>query len=322
MINPTKLSVILVLALLGLGCERNITVELAPHVPRLAVYAMLQPDSLAAVWVTQTQSTLDGSPILSAQQAEVLITPEGQTPQRLTLVHAEEGKYQGTFRPQAGVTYQLSVSAEGFPPVAASTRVPQPVAVQLTDYASEVVKSSVACTDCWDSAVYHHLALTFQDPAPEENYYEVMGWKDYLYEVLSFDSLGALDTILLRPSTTRLNFRSNDLTVATAEDAVLAAQYENLYIDNLPFTDQLVSGKAYTFRCTVVDSELSTKLIVLFRNYHPDAYRYERAKEQQQGNHHPDQLFYEPVQIPTNARGGYGIFSSFSQDSVVIKLDG
>ena len=319
MLNPTKLFAIFGIALLG--CERDMTVELAPHVPRLAVYGMLQPDSLAAVWVTQTQSVLDGSPILSAQEAEVIITPEGQAPERLTLVRAEEGKYQGTFRPQAGITYQLSVSAEGFPSVEASTRVPHPVAVQLSDYWSETVKTSSACLYCSDSAVYHHLALTFQDPAPEENYYEVMGWMDYLSKIWVYDSWGELETMLLQPSVTRLNFRSDDPVVATVEDAVLAAQYDNLYIDNLPFTDQLISGDNYTFRCSVVDDELTTKLLVLFRNYHPDAYRYERAKEKQQGSNHPDALFYEAVQIPTNVRGGYGIFSSFSQDSVVIELN-
>ncbi len=315
-----KLLIFFGFAFFGLGCQREITLELAPHVPQLAVYAMLQPDSLAAVWVTQTQSVLDGSPIMSARQARVTITPEGQTPQSLTLVHAEEGKYQGTFRPQAGVAYHLSVQSEGFPTVEASTRVPHPVLVQLTDYSSEVVRPSPSCEYCSDSAVYHHLALTFQDPASEENYYEVMGWKDYFYEILLFDPSGNLDTILLRPSIARLNFRSDDPTVATFDDIVLNAQYDNLYIDNLPFTDQLLNGKEYTFRCSVVDSDLSTKLRVLFRTYHPDAYRYERAKEKQQNNH-PDQLFYEPVQIPTNVRGGYGIFSSFSQDSVVIALD-
>ncbi len=297
------------------------TVELAPHAPRLAVYAMLQPDSLAAVWVTQTQSVLDGSPILSAQEAEVVITPEGQAPERLTLVRAEEGKYQGTFRPQAGVTYQLSVSAEGFPPVEASTRVPHPVGVQLSNYWSEMVKTSSACLYCSDSVVYHHLSLTFQDPAPEENYYEVMGWMKYPGERYQYDSLLGEYVAISTTNLDRLNFRSDDPVVATVEDAVLAAQYDNLYIDNLPFTDQLISGDNYTFRCSVVDDELTTKLLVLFRNYHPDAYRYERAKEKQQGSNHPDALFYEAVQIPTNVRGGYGIFSSFSQDSVVIELN-
>ena len=319
MLNPTKLFAIFGFALLG--CEREVTVELAPHVPRLAVYAMLQPDSLAAVWVTQTQSVLDGSPILSAQEAEVIITPEGQAPERLTLVRAEEGKYQGTFRPQAGITYELSVSADGFPSVEASTRVPHPVAVQLSDYRSETVKTSSACLYCPDSVVYHHLSLNFQDPAPEENYYEVMGWMKYPGERYQYDSLLGEYVAISTANLDRLNFRSDDPVVATVEDAVLAAQYDNLYIDNLPFTDQLISGDNYTFRCSVVDDELTTKLLVLFRTYHPDAYRYERAKEKQQGSNHPDALFYEAVQIPTNVRGGYGIFSSFSQDSVVIALD-
>ena len=319
MLNPTKLFAIFGIALLG--CEREVTVELAPHAPHLAVYAMLQPDSLAAVWVTQTQSVLDGSPVLSAQEAEVIITPEGQAPERLTLVRAEEGKYQGTFRPQAGITYQLSVSADGFPSVEASTRVPLPVAVQLSDYRSETVKTSSACLYCPDSAVYHHLSLTFQDPAPEENYYEVMGWMKYPGERYQYDSLLGEYVAISTTNLDRLNFRSDDPVVATVEDAVLAAQYDNLYIDNLLFTDQLISGDNYTFRCSVVDDELTTKLLVLFRNYHPDAYRYERAKEKQQGSNHPDALFYEAVQIPTNVRGGYGIFSSFSQDSVVIELN-
>lgn len=303
-----------------LACQKEIEIDLAPQSPKLAVYSILQPDSLMAVWVTQTKSIQDNLPVNAVDEATVTVTPEGQSSQVLTLTDADQGRYQADFQPQPGVAYHLSVTAEGYPPVEATTRVPLPVAVQQVNYEAQRLPNPDSCGGCPDLLVDYRIALTFEDPASQENYYEVVGWMDYLSEYYAYDSVtGALDTLRFS-STERLNLRSTDPAASSVEEAIVEFEPDRYYYQALRFTDRLFNGNPYTFDFRTVNNENPTRIKVVLRTYHEAAHRYERAKEAQRA-YAFDALLYEPVQLPMNIRGGYGIFSSFSQDSVVIELD-
>ena len=315
-------SVLTCTVLLGglLACQTYVEVETDLHAPTLVVYSILQPDSLVAVWVSQTQSVSQNQSPTAVNRAKVTITPEGQAPQTLPLVSAEWGKYQTNFRPQPGVTYQLSVTAEGFPPVTATTRLPRPVAIQELRYAEQSSPNPKTCYDCPDSLVDYAMRLTFADPPSEENYYELAGWikEPKEYYIYNSSSSVPLDTIRYNVFTP-LAIWSTDPTVNTAEDAVLYDEAAQRYLLNIPFDDEIFDGESYTFRFQTVEGEASSLIKIALRTYHEEAYRYERAKEVQRSYHNED-LFYEPVPIPSNVQGGYGIFGSFSQDTVTLEM--
>lgn len=303
-----------------LACEKEVALDIAPQPPKLAVYSILQPDSLVSVWITQTKFIKDDLPVDAVDRATVTVTPEGQPPQTLQPVNAQQGKYQADFQPQPGVAYHLSVTAKGYPPVEATTRVPLPVAVQQIKYEAQWLPNPDSCGGCPDLLVDYRIALTFEDPTSEENYYEVVGWMDYDNEYFVHDSVKNAQDTLRFSSTERLNLRSTDPAASSVEEAIVEFEPDRYYYQALRFTDRLFNGHRYTFDFRTVNNENPTRIKVALRTYHEAAYRYERAKEAQRAYAY-DALLYEPVQIPTNVRGGYGIFSSFSQDSVVIDLD-
>lgn len=303
-----------------LACEKEVAIDIAPQPPKLAVYSILRPDSLITVWVTQTKSIRDNLPVEAVDHASVTVVPEGQPPQTLRLVNAQQGKYQVDLRPQPDVTYRLSVTAEGYPPVEATTRMPLPVAVQQVSYEAQSMPNPDSCGVCPDTLVDYRIALTFSDPASEENFYEVAGWMDHAREHFVYDTVTQeVDTVQVF-STVPLQLRSTDPAASSAEEAIAGLEPDRYYYQNLTFTDRLFDGDRYTFDFRTVNDEVPTRIKVVFRTYHEAAYRYERAKEAQRAYAY-DALLYEPVQIPLNVRGGYGIFSSYSQDSVVIDLD-
>ena len=303
-----------------LGCEQDITFDIEQEPPQLAIHAIMHPDSLISVWVTQTKFVLDTAPIRAVSNATVTITPEGQSPQELVLQDAQRGQYRADFSPKPGTTYHLKVVAEGLPVAEATTLVPMPVPIQTVDYTILRTNQTPWCAglfNCDSAVTQYQIALTFEDPA-DENYYEVINSIQYLTERSAYDPIKdeeyiAVDTTVYLPD----QF-SNDPAVDPFGEVYVASQrYGNNQA--LRFSDQLFENRTYTFKYNISNSQLgANRIIITFRTYPTDAYRYLRAKEAQQGN--VGGFIYEPVQIPQNIRGGYGIFSSYSQDEVTIEL--
>ena len=309
-----------VLGSLLLGCEQDITFDIEREPPQLAIHAIMYPDSLISVWVTQTKFVLDKTPIRAVSNATVSITPEGQLPQQLVLQDAQRGQYRADFAPELGTTYYLKVAAEGLPVAEATTLVPMPVPIQTVDYTILRTNQIPWCAglfNCDSAITQYQIALTFEDPA-DENYYEVVSYVQYSTERSAYDpvkneSYIEVDTSLYLPDQL-----SNDPAVDPFGEASVASQRYGSS-QELRFSDQLFKNRAYTFKYSINNTQIgANRLIIVFRTYHADAYRYLRAKEAQQGN--VGGFIYEPVQIPQNIQGGYGIFSSYSEDTVVIEL--
>ena len=304
------------------GCDKDVEFDIQQESPRLAIYSIINPDSLISVWVTQTKFVLDTGAIRAVDDATVIITPEGQVPRLLMLKDAQRGQYRADFAPQAGITYHLTVSAKGFPPVEATTRVPLPVRMTLSydTVRLNVLPWCAGIYNCDSTILRYAMMLTWKDPAPDENFYEVSDHLYYLEPYTEYDSIrdeyiSLSDTTVDEPSRT-----SDDPLVKEPGEVAQEQIYRYRTREEFQFTDQLLGGQTYTFQYNLYSVRLNPVAIaVALRSYHPEAYRYEQGKRDQEAA--ADFVFsYEPVQIPQNIRGGYGIFSSYSQDEVTIEL--
>lgn len=313
-------NVFLVGVLIAAGaCEREVEFDIQAEAPRLVIYALLQPDSLVSVWVSHSKSVVDSARIRAITGAEVTITTGGGASYPLLLVNARQGHYRADIEARSGETYHLLVQAGGYPTAEAITRVPEPVAIQSASHTIVPVGKAASCPDdfnCADTVTRHAINLTFADPAVEKNYYQVSSYLQYLGERYEYDSLReAYEAITDTLSTIAYNY-SLDPAVDGLDDLYYGALYQG-YRDYY-FTDQLFDGTRYTFDYTAeTDRPDLLNMVVTLTTYHEEAYEYERSSERSE---YFDDLFYEPVPLRQNIRGGYGIFSSFSQDTVVIEL--
>ena len=296
------------------GCQEEVIIETAPGPPRLVVYGVLSPDSVISVWVSQPKSVLDTSAAPPVVGAQVSVAENDQAFVPLTY-NAERKLYRATFAPTAGATYRLRVQAEGFPDAEAITQVPLPIPIRSVE--SQRITTGLD-PDCEGACPLfyqqHRVQLSWNDPAGEDNYYEVDGLTYYQEESLDCDSIGENCVLFVR----RYEY-TPDLLLS---DPTLEEQRkpgEGIH-GAVQLSDDLSDGQSYTFDYDVrMYLEAQAQLKVMLRTLHPDLYRYERSKDQQGGQ--LSSLLFEQIRVHQNIRGGYGIFSSYSQDTVVIALD-
>ena len=289
--------------------EREVDINIVPEAPRLVIYGALNPDSLISIWVSQTKVATDPSRVGPIANATVLLSENNQSPRLIPLYDAERGQYQASFTPKADATYHLQVQAEGFSPIEATTRTMSLTAIEALTYepVSTGLEPDCGLDDCTDVYRRYRIAITWTDPSNTENYYQIDGLSR------DFDSLCNYDTVIdeCRPSVERreygLQFFSDDPVFSG-----LRGPNDAIW-EGLRFSDELFDGKTYT-----LDYEIETvaanpdQLDIALVTLHPDIYHYEQSKDNQRIG---DEAIYQ------NITGGYGIFSSYSQDTVVINLE-
>lgn len=300
-----------------LSCEKDLEFDLKEEPPRLVLYSLICPDSLISVWVTQSESVLDAKPIRAISNATVTITPEGETPRQLRLQDRQRGHYRADFAPQPGTAYHLKVVADGVPVAEATTLVPVPTPVQQVEQGRPFTKriSCLGPASCDSLVTLQPIALTFEDPT-EENYYEVVSYVQYVTEKTVYDFLTDTYDVVIDTAVYAVNQGSNDRALDLSGETLSSLRFNE--DRDLQFSDQLFNGLSYTFKYNIASDLVNAQqIIIVLRTYHPEAYRYLRGREAAQFS--PSSLG-EPTQLPQNIQGGYGIFSSYSQDTVVIEL--
>ncbi len=301
------------------ACETVIEVDIPREAPKLVANALINPDSLVAVRLSQSKFVLDNNPLQTVDGAVVKIFENGQLKE--TLQGLGDGLYQSQFKPAENSEYTLQVEAPGFDPVEATTFIQPKVHIQDLQYDSLSVQSGTHCTpdSCWD--IYsntYRFRLTFKDPGASANFYEVSGYANaadtiYLYDE-SWNIIG-IDTIFY--STWPLYFYTEDPVVTNLEFEFEGEGYEG---PTLLFTDEIFSGKEYTLsfdQLGYFGSNL-TEVALQFKTMDEAHYRYLRSKTLQNDNE--GNPFAEPVPVYSNVDQGFGIFAGYSADTYRLSL--
>lgn len=224
-----------------------------------------------------------------------------------TLVYDTTNAYYDIDRfwfPEAGESYRLVVQHPDYPEVSATTSIPSSVPIVDT------VITPIAYLE--GGNIMNEVAITFTDPAGDEDYYEVAlsdQERDY-YELTATDKLITREAYY--PTLERF-----DLHKPTC----------------LPFTDEGINGQTYTLRFyysaphnfngTMGDYMPGHFLLVNFRHITRAYYQYKTSLIQQLNNQEVDILYggKEPLNVESNIEGGYGLFSGFNHQVVAMYVN-
>lgn len=313
-----KLSYIFFVCAFFMACETVVEVDVPREAPKLVANAFINPDSLISVRVSKSKFVLDNAPLRTVDHANVSIFENDELKEQLAFLG--EGLYSASFKPSEGKAYTLRIAADGFESIEATTFIKNPVPIQEIQYdtISEEAGSSCIGDDC---TIFYYtnfkLNLKLNDPADEENFYEVEVFKKGIQVIYNYDSVGnyyPVDSIIYYQP---VYLSSEDPAVSDLE---FEFEGEGYYGETLLFSDEIFNGKSYMLNFKTNDYSTDTEeLIVTLKSLDEARYRYLRSKELQNWNE--GNPFAEPVNVYNNIENGYGIFGGYSSDIYILNIE-
>lgn len=323
----SSLPIIYILSVVGLSCETTIDVDIPREDSRLVVNAILEADSSVRLHLSSSRFSLDNSPTQAVQSAEVILFEDGQQVAVLEENNAgmngEQGWYQSSYTTEAGHYYSIRATKSGYQTVEAETFIRPAVDISELEYDYEQLEQVTiidGVTYTFQEKLLRDISLTIDDPAGEDNYYEVLVFQNsvqYLRdfsgpEPVIYDTINQLFAVYLS---------SDDPLLAGGD---FLEDDGSFYGSSLIFSDETFDGRSYRLRFRVEGSsgyseDGSQKFMVFLRSLHREQYLYFRSLELQQDTE--GNPFAEPVPVYNNIVGGYGIFTGFSHDVEMIDLE-
>jgi len=206
--------------------------------------------------------------------------------------------------PVAGNTYSIQIQKSGYEAVSASTSIPSKI--KITD----AVVTPVAYFD-ENGLVHSEIAITFEDPVEEMNYYEVAVSDKTPYDYFELTT--------------------NDALITSESYYPTIMQFDVRKPKFLLFCDKAISGKKYTLRLYYGPPQRDNgQLYIAFhyisiylRNVTEDYYKYRTTKIQHLNSKKEDILYGtgEPINVISNINNGYGLFAGYNTDIVSFRLD-
>ncbi|WP_019539187.1 DUF4249 domain-containing protein [Proteiniphilum acetatigenes] len=310
-----------------ISCEKDIEFKGKITDPLVVVNALLTPDSVVSVHLSQSRFVLgEIAPFNHISNATVSVFVNDDLKEQL--LHSENGIYRGTYLPKAGDNIKIEVIAEGLSRVTSQTRIPKKpgvvvndstVTVQEEEYSNPYQPNTVTKTTSRNMQV--QLKLT--DAANEENYY-------FIKASQYFSDNGMLvteRTVELKLSEV---LKNNITDNGNIFEGIFGDEGESDRTDNL-FSDLFVDGKDILFDFSLSDilesatyvngekindgsnsrGELTVEYIIEIGEISKDMYQYliSGNKALNAEDYGP---FTEPVQVYSNIENGVGILGAYS----------
>jgi len=308
--NKTSLARLIILLIFGVACtETEIPIELPTPKPKLVVHSAFTsftPPAVKsfAVFVSRNAEVFDTLKIDQIPDATVRLFINGQFNQ-IMKYDAVYG-YRANFFPTVGVEYSISVEKEGFETVTAKGSIPSKVLIKdynLISYAGlDVDKNPLSL-----------ISVTFDDPADQKNFYEILILRDQNEMNMS-------------------KLYSSDPVITSEGYYPSLVAFDAKQPDRLLFSDKLINGRMHKFDITYraplsiiggvryINPHL---IFLLLRNVSEDYYHYYTTLLKQRNALRPEILFgvAEPSTIFSNIQNGYGVFAGYSEDNRTIQVD-
>lgn len=299
------------------GCSKEIKLDYKFE-KQLVLNAILfagQPVEIQIQSNFDLQSDIGEKPFFNAK-AELF--EEGSSVGLLKLT--QDSLYKSSFVPQAGKTYKIIVSADGFPIAEASTTIPLPIEVKVTEnYVDDLSGVGQQEVNLFlppdNSLAYYALSYFMQNkcndswPKDETKYYYsyyINNLRAKLEKIVDFFCSQYYNERLVEPqpklfykqrSTLDLRFRTyfeNDHERSFGNKSVVF------------FSNKLFRGNEHVF--SNMGSSGAGVGIVMFYQLSPELYTTLRGIAAQQSTNRD--LFVSPVSATTNVKNGLGYFGS------------
>lgn len=297
------------LLFLSATCERPVDLDLAEPNPRMVVISNFTVGQKFQVQVSRTRSVLEEDGTVFILDADVEIYEGEEFLEELKLFEpAGMDPFYGTtdLRAEAGRTYTIRAAAPGYPPVAAQSRIPAPIEIQSLEVSNLTARELAGSGE---TEYAYRVALGFQDPAEEMNYYHLR----FYQQVLEYRNGESGDTLItggiLRPI--EFNRAGDNNAVTTYFDG-------GVLFEDAPFNGQFTTY-AFQLRTAIVPKyQLMGNMYAELRSVSEEYYLFHTSLSRQQES--PGAPFSEPVIVFNNIENGRGIFAGYNvtQDSVAV----
>jgi hypothetical protein len=261
------------------SCEKIIPIDIPETQRKIVVNGLISPGLPVSVNLTKSLTVLENDDFVYLENASVKLY--------------ENGTLLGTMTQDTGVgnSYKLTVDYKDLASVEAETTIPEGVEIASWD-TSKIMNE-------WGIEGLK-LNVVFDDPADQENIY---GYSVYL-------TYKEFDYLNMRPTgkwLTQIGY------VSEGEDTFIEDE-NHYYGGKTYFEDHIFNGQRKTLdlRLYGFDYLLSDtiRVDINLEQVSPEFYKYVVSNEAYQRSHRNP--FSEPVQVYTNIKGGFGIFSSYS----------
>jgi hypothetical protein len=273
------------------GCELVVDVDVPRQPSKITLNAAFTSDSTWNVQLRKSKYVLDEGEYLPIMDAILTIKEDGVIVDEL--IHMNDGFYmsQTGHEPVMGRQYEIEASAPGYETVSAQSSLPSHTEIISGVYEFHGNQQSS------QNNYNFSIDLTFNDPASEENFYEIEVFIDYAYyDPIQDDTIHQLQPIY-----------------AFTDDPAFANENYNGII----FDDKIVNGKQVQIRVKGGDFwGDQTKYVVKLRSLSKDLYRYKLTSEVQWSI--DGDPFAQPVHVHNNINNGFGIFGGFQESMIEV----
>ena len=315
-----KITQLNILILLLFSCETALEIDLPEQPSKLVISGMMLSDRFSSPWDGQNNILISNSigglasvdeyiytdsvPVIDF--ATVSVTEQNSTNDYLFEFNNSCYCYLNRdFVPESNKTYQLNVSAPGFPTIHAIETMPEVPEYTISDFELTSVLEDHFESHLlkWDLC---KLNITINDNGNENNYYRVKVF-------VGRDRVGLGSAIEYE----QCKFKSQD-PIFIIEPMNRYNTDDNYFEGkNGHFSDQLFNGENKTFFIEV--DKPDTKLVapwqyiyVEVQSYSENYYQYRLTKKEQRRDVNNILFDSEPIFIHSNIEGGYGIFGGRS----------
>ena len=290
---------LMVLAFIISGCEdafeTTLEIDPPPHTDRLVVHAYGSTNGEdLKVHLTQSSGILDNVQNNLISGANVTLWKGQEQLAQLTEINSGSNfRYnyilaEGSITYEIRATYRLEVVADGFEKAIGTATVPQDIPLLKQKFEEDGTSL--------ESGDFHsEVEIEFQDPANQEDFYEVG-------VVLLIDNGG--------------NSYYDEVYTETYDPAAQEGiSYSNLIVNDLSFDGEL---KNLPLIIEKFDEQAIENMYVLWRVTSEGHYLFNKtARKQDDLDGNP---FASPVQVYSNIENGIGIFSIMNEEFVKVEL--
>ena len=289
------------------ACEKVIDISVPDKERKIVLNALLNPDSLVSVQLTQSKSILENNNLLLLEDADVELFEDDQLVG--SLEYSGYGVYgMRGFQPQKEKTYRLEVKHPVLAAVRTEVKLPPLVPILKVDTAKY--------QDEYDNDRYS-LNVSISDPPGQDNFYALsIAITSRVFDWNTQELTDSTETFMIY-------FHSVDHGDILGSDIV--QNDVNYYIDDKLFiADDLFDGQDHEFALAIdyyfLEFKSDTILLdVRLDHIDPSYYFYSVSKRKYyQADGNP---FSEPVQVYNNVENGFGIMSGYTRSSKQFYID-
>jgi len=275
-----KFIVLFSIPLAFVSCEKDLDTKVVVS-PKLCFNCILNPDSLIHGSLSLSQSISEDKAFVKIDHAIIELKKDGQLIGAMQ--NTGNGIYRLNIKPVSGSFYEISIGAEGFPVIHASTTVPE----------KPIVSYRLDNRESHDQGLYlpfytYRITYDIQDKPGANRYWHYK--MRYIYNDGFYGLFFDINSTII-----------DDFNKVTDS----SQKYGYYYRDYLRINDIQADGKTLTFTDLSYDKD-----VVYFMDTDEHYDKYMKSTIKQRINDGDNLLFNEPVQIYTNIENGFGIFGS------------